>query len=64
MQDQSLNVRRDALKKRGCERNLTDVAGGTRCERPGLAKALKYVRRGERLIVWKLDRFGRSSRDL
>jgi DNA invertase Pin-like site-specific DNA recombinase len=63
-QDQSLNLQRDALKKIGCKRIFTDVAGGAGAERPGLAKALEYVRRGDTLVVWKLDRFGRSLRDL
>jgi DNA invertase Pin-like site-specific DNA recombinase len=64
--DQSLNLQRDALKKAGCKRVFTDVAGagGAGAERPGLAKALEYVRRGDTLVVWKLDRFGRSLRDL
>jgi DNA invertase Pin-like site-specific DNA recombinase len=62
--DQSLNLQRDALKKAGCKRLFSDVAGGTGAERPGLAKALEFVRRGDTLVVWKLDRFGRSLRDL
>jgi DNA invertase Pin-like site-specific DNA recombinase len=62
--DQSLNLQRDALKKTGCKRIFSDVAGGAGVERPGLAKALEYVRRGDTLVVWKLDRFGRSLRDL
>jgi DNA invertase Pin-like site-specific DNA recombinase len=62
--DQSLNLQRDALKKTGCKRIFTDVAGGAGAERSGLAKALEYVRRGDTLVVWKLDRFGRSLRDL
>jgi DNA invertase Pin-like site-specific DNA recombinase len=62
--DQSLNLQRDALKKVGCKRVFTDVAGGAGAERPGLAKALACVRRGDTLVVWKLDRFGRSLRDL
>jgi len=62
--DQNLHLQRDALKKVGCKRVYTDVAGGAGAERPGLAKALEYVRRGDTLVVWKLDRFGRSLRDL
>ena len=61
-QDQSLNLQRDALIS--CKRIFTDVDGGAGAERPGLAKALEFVRRGDTLVVWKLDRFGRSLRDL
>ncbi len=53
-----------SLARLGCKRVFTDVAGGAGAERPGLAKALEYVRRGDTLVVWKLDRFGRSLRDL
>jgi DNA invertase Pin-like site-specific DNA recombinase len=62
--DQSLNLQRDALRTVGCKRVFTDVAGGAGAERPGLTKALEYVRRGDTIVVWKLDRFGRSLRDL
>jgi DNA invertase Pin-like site-specific DNA recombinase len=58
--EQSLHLQRDALKKAGCKRIFTDVASGANAERPGLAKALEFVRRGDTLVVWKLDRLGRS----
>jgi DNA invertase Pin-like site-specific DNA recombinase len=58
--EQSLHLQRDALRKAGCKRIFTDVASGARSERPGLAKALEFVRRGDTLVVWKLDRLGRS----
>ncbi|MCC7540217.1 MAG: recombinase family protein [Deltaproteobacteria bacterium] len=58
--EQSLHLQRDALKKAGCKRIFTDVASGTKTERPGLGKALDYVRGGDTLVVWKLDRLGRS----
>ena len=57
---QSLHLQRDALKKAGCKRIFTDVASGAKGERSGLAKALEFVRRGDTLVVWKLDRLGRS----
>jgi DNA invertase Pin-like site-specific DNA recombinase len=57
---QSVNLQRDALKKAGCKRIFADVASGAKSERPGLAKALEFVRRGDTLVVWKLDRLGRS----
>jgi DNA invertase Pin-like site-specific DNA recombinase len=48
------------LKAAGCERLFTDTASGARAERPGLAQALAECRAGDMLVVWKLDRLGRS----
>jgi DNA invertase Pin-like site-specific DNA recombinase len=62
--DQSLDLQKDALKKAGCRKVFVDVASGVKAERPGLAEALKYARRSDTIVVWKLDRFGRSLRDL
>lgn len=62
--EQSLNLQTDALKKAGCEKIFTDVASGAKSARPGLKDALDYVRKGDRLVVWKLDRLGRSLPDL
>src|SRR6516165_7396266 len=63
--DQNLDLQRDALEKAGCERIFKDngVSGAT-TERPGLAEALACVREGDVLVVWKLDRLGRSLRHL
>jgi DNA invertase Pin-like site-specific DNA recombinase len=63
--DQNLDLQRDALEKAGCERIFQDngVSGAT-TERPGLAEALACVREGDVLVVWKLDRLGRSLRHL
>jgi DNA invertase Pin-like site-specific DNA recombinase len=58
--DQSLDLQKDALEQADCERIFTDVASGAKTDRPGLAEALAYVREGDVLVVWKLDRFGRS----
>lgn len=58
--DQSLDLQCDALKHVGCKKVFTDVASGTRAERRGLAAALAFAREGDTLVVWKLDRFGRS----
>jgi DNA invertase Pin-like site-specific DNA recombinase len=58
--EQSINLQRDALKKAGCKKVFTDVASGAKAERTGLTKALEFVRRGDTLVVWKLDRLGRS----
>jgi DNA invertase Pin-like site-specific DNA recombinase len=58
--DQKLDLQRDALHAAGCERFFTDTASGAKAERPGLAEALKECRPGDTLVVWKLDRLGRS----
>src|SRR3954469_12353866 len=62
--DQNLDLQEDALKAAGCEKIYTDKAGGTRAERPGLERALADLRAGDRLVVWELDRLGRSLRHL
>ncbi len=62
--EQSLDLQQDALTAAGCERIYTDVASGARIERSGLAEALGYLRPGDTLVVWKLDRLGRSLRHL
>lgn len=58
--DQSLALQHDALKAAGCETVFDDHASGIKADRPGLADALGYVRLGDTLVVWKLDRLGRS----
>ena len=50
----------DALRKTGCARIFEDMASGAKGERPGLAAALAYLREGDVLAVWRLDRLGRS----
>jgi DNA invertase Pin-like site-specific DNA recombinase len=62
--DQNLCMQEDALKSAGCEEIFTDVASGAKSQRPGLDKALAYVREGDTLVVWKLDRLGRSIQHL
>lgn len=62
--DQNLGLQRDALEEAGCERIFTDTKSGKDTERTGLKEALKYARSGDTLIVWKLDRLGRSLKDL
>ena len=61
--DQTLDLQRDALKEAGCERIFEDTAGGT-AERPNLQQALSHLRAGDTLVVWRLDRLGRSLKDL
>jgi DNA invertase Pin-like site-specific DNA recombinase len=58
--DQSLDLHRDALAKAGCERIFTDKASGARVDRRELARALSHLHPGDTLVVWKLDRLGRT----
>ena len=53
-------LQRDALTKAGCEEIYQDVISGCSTERPGLARLLTVIRKGDVLVVWKLDRLGRS----
>src|SRR3954447_8032608 len=62
--DQTLDLQRDALTKAGCSKIFTDTASGAKSEREGLTEAITYVRAGDTLVVWKLDRLGRSLKDL
>jgi DNA invertase Pin-like site-specific DNA recombinase len=62
--DQNLDLQRDALTAIGCERLFTDTASGAKAERPGLLEALRFARAGDVLIVWRLDRLGRSLPEL
>ena len=62
--DQNLDLQRDALKASGCERLFEDVMTGAKAERPGLRQALEQLREGDTLVVWRLDRLGRSLKDL
>ena len=55
-QDQTLNLQNDALEKIGCSKIFTDTASGAKAERKGLEEALNYVREGDTLVVWRLDR--------
>ena len=57
---QSFDLQRDAIAKAGCERVYDDTCSGRATERPGLARALEVARAGDALVVWKLDRIGRS----
>src|SRR3982751_2527370 len=62
--EQNLNLQRDALTKAGCEQIFTDSVSGTKARRPGLEQALSHLRPGDTLVVWWLDRLGRSLRHL
>jgi DNA invertase Pin-like site-specific DNA recombinase len=63
-QDQNLDLQREALNKAGCKKVFEDKASGTRSERPALIEALEMLREGDTLVVWKLDRLGRSVKQL
>ncbi len=62
--DQNPDLQRDALKEAGCFRVFTDKASGTLDNRKELAKVLDQLRPGDTLVVWRLDRLGRSLRNL
>ena len=62
--DQNLNLQRDALEKAGCEEIYTDTVSGTKARRPGLENAFSHLRAGDTLVVWRLDRLGRSLKHL
>ncbi len=58
--EQDTALQTDALRKAGCERVFEDTVSGAKADRPGLAAALAYLRDGDVLAVWRLDRLGRS----
>ncbi len=62
--DQNLDLQRDALTQAGCSKLYEDKESGTKAERPGLLMALEVLRNGDTLVVWRLDRLGRSLKDL
>jgi DNA invertase Pin-like site-specific DNA recombinase len=62
--DQNLHLQTDALNAAGAERIFEDQASGSLKVRPGLDAALDYLRPGDTLVVWKLDRLGRSTKHL
>ena len=62
--DQHLDLQRDALQKAGCERVFEDTASGSKTERTGLAALLASLRKGDTVVIWRLDRLGRSLKDL
>lgn len=62
--EQNTSMQRHALKQAGCEKIFTDTASGVRTDRPGLENAFNQLRAGDVLVVWKLDRLGRSLQHL
>lgn len=63
-QEQELSLQLDALHQAGCEKIFTEKASGAQRDRPQLKAALDYLRAGDTLVVWKLDRLARSLRQL
>ena len=62
--DQNLDLQKDALEKAGCEKIHVEKASGKSSNRPELEKAMNYLRKGDTLVVWRLDRLGRSMKHL
>ena len=62
--EQNLDLQQDALKAAGCEKVFIDKMSGSKQHRPGLQRALDASRAGDTLVVWRLDRLGRSLKDL
>jgi len=62
--DQNLDLQNDALSAAGCQRIYRDKASGARADRPGLKRAFDEIRAGDTLVVWRLDRLGRSLKNL
>ena len=62
--DQDLSLQIDALQRAGCEKTFDDKASGAKAQRPGLSDAMDFLRKGDTLVVWRLDRLGRSLKHL
>lgn len=63
-QDQNLDLQVEALKKEGCDKIYKEIISGVKAERKILNEALSYLRPGDTLVVWRLDRLGRSLKQL
>ena len=62
--DQNLDLQLDALQKEKCDKIYKEVISGAKSERPVLQEMLNQVRPGDVIVIWKLDRLGRSLRNL
>jgi DNA invertase Pin-like site-specific DNA recombinase len=63
-EEQSLDLQLDALKAAGCRRVFTDKVSTTKADHPGLAEAVSHLRDRDVLVIWKLDRLGRTVKGL
>lgn len=63
-EDQKLRLQRDALKQAGCEKVYREKVSGAAQKLPARERLLEFARKGDVIVVWKLDRLGRSLRDL
>ena len=63
-EDQNLDLQNDALKQAGCDKIIEEKVSGAKTDRAGLDEALSFLRKGDTLVVWKLDRLGRSLQHL
>ncbi|MER2109217.1 MAG: recombinase family protein [Solibacillus sp.] len=61
---QNLNLQLDALTQHGCTKIFHDKMSGAKKQRPGLEEVLQYARKGDTIVVWRLDRLGRNMQDL
>ena len=62
--DQNLDLQRDALQAAGCERVFEDMVSGARADRTGLGTLMSMLRAGDTVVIWRLDRLGRSLKNL
>ena len=62
--EQNFQMQVDTLEKAGCAKIYTDKVSGTKQEKKALKEALEYIRTGDTLVVWRLDRLGRSTKQL
>ena len=62
--EQTLNLQLDALTTAGCSKVYQETASGAKADRPVLEDVLSYLRAGDTLVVWRLDRLGRSLKHL
>jgi DNA invertase Pin-like site-specific DNA recombinase len=63
-EDQNLDIQLQKLEQAGCKRVFQEKVSGARRHRPELTKMLEHIRQGDTIVVWKLDRLARSTRDL
>ena len=62
--DQNFDLQIDALKKEGCQKIFKEKASGAKAERKELSRLLEHIRDGDIVVIWKLDRLGRSLKNL